>query len=542
MRRWRDRARNNARDRFGSAHFATKKEMERAGLFDQEPHSIFLGFFEGRPVYHSGPGGMTCTAGARAGKMRDWAAFNLLPGTCLQTLVMLDPKGEGAYLSQDQTPDGKYCAYWNPPRLHGMAQDRMNPVDFVSLDSPSLVSDTKMLFESLIPMSGSRDGGYFEGRGREWGEGLALTCTELRGTLTLPDLYEAINLIPAGGDAWLDFAYRMHTSRFPLARRVEAEIANGLKDPTGGFRGILGELLKAVSCLSDPALMASVSPPYTFSLADTVKNDQAWQVYLMPPAEFLSAWAPVIKTIFTAAMIYKSRHPAAPRQTWFMDECGQLAGGPSGGFELVPRMFSYGAGIGCQPVAVFQTSAQMHNLGPQAKEIITSSAACRLHFAVRDLESATDVSRMMGNQTLSYDDELAQSRARLTRKQALQRLLEGEDPIHVGLELAQAGKESVHRTKQHRALMTPEEVMTLGDNEALLFIDGLSGPALLNRRPYWTMPGLKAHPNPFHPPLDQTRVMTRRGLETRRVIQEPVPARFAHYPQYREGLWSRVED
>ncbi|MGD1922805.1 MAG: type IV secretory system conjugative DNA transfer family protein [Paracoccaceae bacterium] len=535
--------RDNERDRFGSAGFASEADFEAAGMFTQHPHSIFTGFVAGRQTFYSGPGGMVVTAGARAGKMTTFLAYNILSGTCLQTLVMLDPKGEGAYISQDQTADGKFCGYWNPSGLHGLPQDHLNPTDYMTIDSPSLVSDCKMFMEGMVPVSGSAEGKFFEGRSREWGEAIALVCCELRGVLTLPDFFNAINMIPAGGEDWLDFAYSMSISQFPLARRVEAEIANGRSDNGGGFRGILGELMRSVSCLSDPVLMESVSPPYTLSMADTVASDQAWQIYLMPPAEFLSAWAPVIKSIFTAAMIYKARHASAPRQTWFIDECGQLAGGPSGGFDLVPRMFTYGAGIGVQPVAVFQTNAQMRKLGPEAERLITSSAACRLQFALRDYPSAAEASAMLGNQTLEYDDSLQQSRARLTRKQGLQKLLAGADPVRIGLEIAQAGRESVHRTKQQRALMTADEAMNLQDHEALLWADGLARPGLINRAPYFKRAEMaeRFHPNPYHPPLDSVRVMTRRGEELRRVIREPVPERFAHYPQYRDGLWSRVE-
>ncbi|MEO1318423.1 MAG: type IV secretory system conjugative DNA transfer family protein, partial [Pseudomonadota bacterium] len=283
MFRWKrtKKRRDNERNRFGSAHLVGASEMEAAGLFDQQPHSIFLGFFDGRPVYYSGPGGMCVTAGARAGKMRDWLAYNLLTGCCLHTLVMLDPKGEGAFISQDQTADGKFCGYWNPRGLHGLPRDALNPVDYLTIDSPSLVSDMKTLWESLIPMSGSEAGKYFEARARTYGEAIALTCVKLRGVLMLPDLFEAVNLIPGGGEDWLDFAYAMKASGFPIAAAVEAEIAAGRDNPTGGFQGILGELLKALSCLSDPVLMDSVSPPFTFSMADTVSSDQAWQIYLM---------------------------------------------------------------------------------------------------------------------------------------------------------------------------------------------------------------------------------------------------------------------
>lgn len=210
--------------------------------------------------------------------MRDFLAYNILTGNCVNSLMSMDIKGEGAAMSQDQTADRKFCGYWNPAALHGLPQDRINPVDYLALFSLTLVSDMKTLWENLIASSGSAQADYFEGRAREFGEAIGPTFVEMFGVLTLPDLFRAVNLIPAGGEEWLDFAYHMAKSQFEIARRVEAEIAQARKSDNGGFRGILGELLKSLACLSDPILNASVSPPYTMSLADLVSGDQAWQL------------------------------------------------------------------------------------------------------------------------------------------------------------------------------------------------------------------------------------------------------------------------
>ena len=80
---------DNASNRFGSSRFAIEAELETAGLYEMHPHSIFMGFFNGRAVYFHGPAGATITAGPRAGKMRDCLAFSLLSTTCLHTLIML---------------------------------------------------------------------------------------------------------------------------------------------------------------------------------------------------------------------------------------------------------------------------------------------------------------------------------------------------------------------------------------------------------------------------------------------------------------------
>lgn len=528
----------NEHYRFGSAAFADMRELSAAGFFRQSPTSLFVGFSEGKPLWYDGAGGLLLTAGARSGKLRDILAYNLCAGICTGgSLLVLDMKGELAAISQDQTKDAKFCAYWNPLGLHGLPQNRVNPVSYIRKGSPTLVSDVKVFTENMIPLSGSANGKYFEMRARDIVEALILTLVEQHGALTLPDLYRIINLIPGAGDNWLDFAYAMHTSAFPLARRVEEEINQSRKDTsTGGFQGILGEIFKAFSCLSDPVLLESVSPPYDFDCSALTDSSQRWQVYLMPPAEFVDAWAPVIKAIFVSAMIYKSRAPSAPQQTWILDECAQL-----NNFPLVVKLFTYGAGIGIRPWAVFQSTDQMNALGPNAKNVITSSAALQIYFALRKISSARDVSTMLGTQTLEFNDTLQQGQSRLAKSRILQSLLTGEDPLAAGIAFSHFKHAEAHRSKQMRPLQTPDEVMNAQPDTAFIFTDSLQHPILAQRKAYYAQSFMagRFHPNPYHPPADRVRVTLSLGRSGwLHVRNETVPHRFAHYPQYASGQWS----
>jgi len=328
---------------------------------------------------------------------------------------------------------------------------------------------------------------------------------------------------------------------FQISKRIEEEIANSRESSSNGFQGILGEIFKAFSCLSDPALMESVSPypngSFDFSLADPCEGDQTYQLYLIAPAEFVENWNPIIKSVFVAGMVYKSRAPHAPQQTWILDECAQL-----GGFPLVVKLFTYGAGIGIRPWAVFQSTYQMRALGPSAENIITSSAAFRSYFAVRDIESATAVSRALGAQTLEYDDEMQQARARHAKSQAMQALLNGDDPFGAGLNYAHHKREAEFKTKQHRLLRTPDEVLNCPPDKQFIFTDALQKPIYGDRKAYFDQKFMagRYHPNPYHPPQGKVCVKTWMGHEWRTVVKEPVPPRFAHYPQYKDGQWSRI--
>lgn len=530
---------DNEEFRFGSAEFASESDIRRAGMFNSTGDALFLGFAGKRPLWYRDAGGLLLIAGARGGKLSTVLSYNLCHSIASQiSLVVLDLKGELAAISQDQTPDRKPCIYWNPASLHTLPQNRINPVDYINAKSPTLVSDTKVFCENILPETGSANGEYFEQRAREYLEAIILTEVKLSGILTLPRLYHIVNLIPGNSEEWLKFAFEMHKSGIPIAVRVEEEIAVARDDSGGGFKGIMGEIFKAFSCLSDPLLMESVSPPFDFSFADLCSSDKRYQVYLMPPEEFVRAWSPILKSMFVAGMIYKSRKPSAPRQTWILDECAQL-----GRFPLLVKLFTYGAGIGIRPWAIYQTASQMLKTAQGADSIITSSAAVRSYFSIRDYPSAQTISKMLGDQTLEYDDELKQAQSELARKQALRSVIQGRDPFEAGLDYAHHKQAADHRSKMRRALRDPNEVLNTPPEKQYIFCGNLDKPIYADRRPYFneTFMAGRFLPNPYHPPADRVRVKGRIGHHWLRVVREPVPTEFAQFPQYRDGYWSRLK-
>lgn len=532
----------NAAHPGGSAKPASIKDVEKAGLFRKTDQSIYCGMLDGRALWYDGEGGVLMVAGARSGKLRDVLAYTLCKGACDgRTIIVLDPKGELAAISQNQIlADGrtKKVITFNPYGLHGLPSHKLNPVGYLKWSSRTLIPDLKLFLEGWIAKSGSANGEYFELNARRWAEAICLALIKRDGVLLLPELYRIANLISGGGKTWIDFAYLMHTSGIQLSHDVEEEIAAMREDRSGGFQGIIGELQKSVACLSDPLLSEAVSGPFDYELRELCEEDALTQLYLMVPPEFLELWGPVLKSVFVGCMVEKSRKTNAPRQLWILDECGQL-----GRFPVIPKMFTYGAGIGIQPFAVFQSTKQMEALAPHAGQLISSSASLQIYFATRDLGSAKTVSEILGTQTLSVDDPLTQSRAKLKKEQLVAGILGGADPFQLATQLAQIRTETGHKRKQARQLRTADEVMRTDKDGMFLLCDDLPGPLYAQRAPYWQQRWMagRYHPNPYHPPLDSVSVATRWGPRKRRIITEAVPNEYAHLPQYAGGLWSYVE-
>lgn len=522
---------------FGSARYAEPKELAQAGLFTRTRDSLFLGFFGARAICYSGLAGLVTCAGSRSGKLTTSLSINLCcggyPGTCL----ILDIKGELAAISQWQVPARKFCIYWNPRRFHGLPYHRINPVGHLNLSNPDLVSDTLAFAENMIPPSGSPQGRYFEGRAHEFLAAIVITLVKRDGVLTLPALYRAINLMVMGGETWLDFAFEMSEAGFDLAERIEEEVANSRNDTSGGFKGVIGEITRAFTCLADPVLLESVSPPFDFCLSKLCESDQTYNLYLMPPSEAVETWAAVIKAFFVCARTYKARAPSAPRQTWFLDECGQL-----GGFPLVAKLFTRDAGLGIRPWAFFQSTKQMNALVHDGESLLMSSAGVRSFYGIRDEPTARTISSMMGSQTLAYVDPRQHENARHGMLKAAQALFSGGNPITAGLEMAHQARMARAPVLKAQPLKSHDQILGMPQDKQLLFVDGVPYPIEADRRNYYDQPFMagRYHPNPYFPPTTHVRVATPRGYVWRPVIVEPVAQAYSHYPQYADGLWSRI--
>ncbi|WP_438729235.1 type IV secretory system conjugative DNA transfer family protein [Parasphingorhabdus sp. DH2-15] len=524
--------------RFGSAQLSGYNSINRAGYFEHRSNSLLVGFHNRKKLLANGMGGILTCAGARSHKLTSQISYNALAtGIYLQSALIFDPKGEIAAISQDQTEVGKFCIYFNPAFLHGLPQHRTSPVDHFTRDNPNLNNDVAAFLQNIKPLSGSSNGRFFEVGAQELLKETVLAIVELEGSITLPRIYDVINMIAANSEEWGDFAFCMNQSGNHRLVQFEKWLFESRETQGNGFQGILAEAKQALACLSDPMLRAALSPPFTASLADLCGN-QPYHFYIMAPAEYLQYWAPVIKAFFICARHYKAKAPGAPQQTWVIDEAAAL-----GAFPMLTEMYTLGAGIGIRPWAIYQSPAQMKATGKDAEIIIPSSAAVQCYYGIRHIDTAKHVSDILGAQTLEYDDNLRQHQAMLARERAISDMMNGGDPISAGQQYAHYEYAAQHRSKQKRALMDPAEVLGLPDDKMIIKADGLAHCILADRKPYYEQRWMAGtyHPNPYHPPADNVRVKTLFGHKWLDVRTGPVPSRYAHYPQYESGTWSYVE-
>ncbi len=532
---------NNEHFRYGSAKLASEEEVEAAGAFDFRPQSRFGGFFGGRAFGYSGLAGEVIVGGARCGKLATHLACNLCLGGSRLNRIILDVKAEAFFIANLLAVEGRHNIVWNPSKIDGLPYHRINPLDYIHIDSLNLIDDVTAFCEMAVALSGAAQARFFELRARWFLQNICLTLVEIDGVLRLDRLYWAITQFTAGGDEWLsELAFPMNRSRFSDVRDCEEEIAGLRSREGGGFDGICGELSKSFACLSSPALRESVSPPYNFSFSKLCEDNQLYAVNLCPKGDYVRQWALVIKAMFLSAKTYRAAAPSAPRQHWIIDEAAQL-----GAAQFILDAYTIGAGSwGVTPLTIWQSTYQMKSLGENAENILIGSAGYQAYFGIRDMPSATTLSRRIGSETLEYDDTAQQSKARQDYNEALIGLLEGEDVLSAGLRADHFKHASRIRSKQQRHLRTPDEILNMPPNKMYVFMDGVEGAIYADRYPYYEVPFMAGRylGSPYYPPMDQVEIATSSGPQMRRIITEDVPPQLAHYPQYSQsGQWNYVE-
>lgn len=512
----------------GSAHFSCYRDIRNAGLFVKD--GLPLGHFENRQLRLKSDGAILTIAGAGGGK-----TAALLGWTCCQPnnmpMIVLGPRGELAAVSRASiSRQGIHGYYWNPKRFHGLPSHSINPLAEITLESPHLHSDAQVVARDLIAQK-TGDNSYFANRAREWQGALIKFRVEYDGMVSLPSLYRMINKIEGNPLAWADELEAMLRSRFEDVRRTANEMLVKQQDAPKEFGAILGTIYEAFAFLHDPDLRGALEGG-DCKLSDLIDNPQTIRIELMPPAEVISLWSPVLRLMFSRVMTLKARAPQARRVLMIVDEAGQL-----GKADFLLSAFTFSRGAGVIVHALFQDIGQIkRNFGAEGVISFLGSAVARQFFGIRDFETARLVSNMLGEETLFFNDGAAQARAAMEARWRAHAILNGEDPFEHGRDYAHYQAEAHRRSKMRRPLMSPDEILNMPEDRQILFIAGRDlHPIYAHKYRYFERREMAGFylPNPFHPPLDRVKVKGRLWSKWLPIKKVSIPDRYRQYPQHR---------
>ena len=489
---WRQREKRKASEQpsgiFGEARFATLEDCEGAGMLN--PQGLYLGLLDDQPIFHSGKAHLLTCAPARQGKGIGGVFPNLLHYT--GSVVVTDPKGELAAVTAAHRRErfGQRVVVLNPWGLHGLPQDRINPLEtIIELASDpalqrGLTDEVKATALQLLPEPEDTRNFYFREGSRTILRGalLYLALCEPR-LCTLPEAWRII-ANPKRLERAVDAMCRSDALGGLLAD-VGDNLAAQIEGNADQFADFRAGAVQALDIFEPGGYLADAVSFSDVALADLKHGDVS--LYLAFPQDRIASHGAALGLIVNKAITAVARSEERGEVLFVLDEfanMGKLAG--------LAESLTALPGLGVRVWMFVQELAELTRIyGPHTARTLLSQAEVTQFFAVQDFELARTLSQALGQKTVK------------TRNYNLGRLATDD----IGESLSETG----------RPLMAADEIRLMGRNEQLLLVSGLP-PINAQRVPFWFIaPWAQwASDNPLAPPYPQETPLAHISYELNR--------------------------
>jgi type IV secretion system protein VirD4 len=433
----------------GDARFARKNEVQRAGLLGD--HGVILGRLGRRCIMLPGQQGVALAAPPRAGKGAGVVVPNLLNWP--DSVICIDIKRENWTLTAGfRKAAGQACFLFDPFEEHGLTA-RWNPFHYVSADPTRRVNDLQRIAEMLYPDPPNVDP-FWTASARSLFLGIALYLFETPSALKT--IGEVLRQGMASDDEgfgahWKRIVEGRNSGKYPLSPQCVRALYDVIDLAPVTASSIRKTFTSRLDLWLNPILDAATSGN-DFDLRELRRARMSIYVGVNP--DDLHRLRPVLSLFFQQAIGLQTRalpeHDASLKfQVMMMlDEFTAL-----GRIPIIAEAVSYLPGYNVRIVLVIQTPAQLREVyGANAAETMLKSLAARIVFAPKDFADAREISDELGFTTVKAKSISTPS-----------------------MELFGKGhrSRSVNVSEQRRALLLPQEVKELGNEEAIIFYEGL---------------------------------------------------------------------
>lgn len=426
---------------YGSARWATKAEVKRAGLLNND--GIVLGLHGGRYLRHGGPEHVMLFAPTRSGKGVGLVVPTLL--TWPASVLVHDLKGENHRLTAGWRGTFSRIIVFDPTDIASL---RYNPLLEVRRGLNE-VRDVQTIADILVDPEGALE------RRSHWektahallvGVILHVLYAEPEKTLARVALFladparsfeDALGVMlttPHLGD-------RPH----PVVAAAARELLNKAENERSG---VLSTALSFLTLYRDP-VVAEVTSASDWRIADLVHGDKPLSLYLVVPPSDLTRTRPLMRLILNQILrrLTESWKDITDRHRLLLmlDEFPAL-----GQLDVFESQLAFLAGYGIRAFLIAQSLNQIDKAyGPN--NAILDNCHVRIAFATNDERTARRVSEALGTAT-----ELKAQQNYTGHRLA---------PWLAHLMVA--------RQETARPLMTPGEVMQLPADETIVMVAGL---------------------------------------------------------------------
>jgi len=435
---WRAREEKKS-ETYGSARWATPKEIRKAGLYAND--GVVIGWHEKRYLRHDGPEHVLCFAPTRSGKGVGLVIPSLLtwPGSC----IVHDIKGENWQLTAGFRAKHGRVLLFDPTNA---ASNCYNPLLEVRKGEWE-VRDVQNVADVLIDPEGSLE------KRNHWEK----TSHALLVGAILHVLYAEADKTLAGVAAFLSDPRRsIETTLYTMkaaphlgeagVHPVVAAAAQELLNKSENERsGVLSTAMSFLGLYRDPVI-AKVTGASDWRIDDLVRSPLPVSLYLVIPPSDISRTKPLVRLMLnqigrrlTEDLTAKGQRQ---RLLFMLDEFPAL-----GRLDFFESALAYVAGYGIKAFLIAQSLNQIEKAYGQNNSIL-DNCHVRVAFAANDDRTAKRVSDALGTAT----------EQRSMKNYAGHRL----SPW--------LGHVMISRTETARPLMTPGEVQQFSPNEEIVFV------------------------------------------------------------------------
>ncbi|MGN2243084.1 type IV secretory system conjugative DNA transfer family protein [Frateuria sp. GZRR33] len=457
--------RPRARSTHGDARFASRGDLARLGLLDDDPNGIVVGRYGRSFLRLRGTRHALLAAPTRSGKGVGAVIPNLL--SYQGSMVVLDIKQEAFDITSKWRSKLGPTFLFNP-FAEDLRTHRWNPFAYVRPDVIHRTSDLQAIADCLYKDPPNQDP-FWANMARStfvatasllfdcWTDGLDKGFARDDGYPTLGAVYRLLS-----GDGSDLKAHLKSVLEYPhVSRQTRTAFANITALAEQTFTSVIASTQAPLLILANPILDKATSGN-DFWLPDLRRRVQSIYVGISPSK--LTEASGLLNLFFNQAIklnvgVTPDKDASLKHQCLFMlDEFAAL-----GRMDVMVDGVAYFAGYNVRVFCVIQSLSQLDAVyGPEKARSMITNLACQMVYTPREQRDANEYSEMLGYTT--------QRKRQRTRSRG---------------GLGQGSSVSLAEVEEKRALMLPQELKALDPKKEIVFIEGTPHPIRCNKIRYY---------------------------------------------------------
>jgi type IV secretion system protein VirD4 len=418
----------------GDAHWATKKEIEKAGLFAKQ--GVLMGQYKKGSYYIAdGFQHLLLFAPTGSGKGVGFAIPNLLFWD--QSVVVHDIKLENYELCSGwRAKQGQEVYVWNPADPNGITHC-YNPMDWISPKPGQMVDDVMKIANLILP-----EQEFWQNEARAIFVGVVLY---LLAVPEKPCSFGEVVRTMRSDDVSYNLAVVLDTLGKKLHPVGYMNIAAFLQKADKERSGVTSTLNSGLELWANP-LIDTATATSDFNIG--LWKKKRITVYCGVTPDNLQRLQPLLQVFYQQGTDILTRHMPKPDEPYgvlfLMDEFPTLGKMPQ--FEAG---IAYFRGYRMRLFLIVQDTQQLKGIYEEAgMNSFLSNATYRITFAANNVETANLISQLIGNKTVRQESH----------------------NMPKFLDLNPAAR-TMHVSETQRALLLPQEVIQLNRDEQIILIE-----------------------------------------------------------------------